>query len=123
MGPSPMGDEDGRGGPWCGMLPALRSRGTGGPGSHLFFALPPLQRDRVISDAAEHYLALAQRLAREELPVGTAWREVEHYREKLVANKEYQWINFREQKVGHWDAALLRGAAMARRLGAQHVPI
>ncbi len=53
----------------------------------------------MISDAAEHYLALAQRLAREELPVGTAWREVEHYREKLVANKEYQWINFREQKV------------------------
>ena len=53
----------------------------------------------MISDAAEHYLALAQRLQREELPNGTAWRDVESYREKLVANKEYSWINFREQKV------------------------
>ena len=60
---------------------------------------PHLQRDRVIVEAAEHYLALAQRLQREELPVGTAWRDVEAYREKLVANKEYTWINFREQKV------------------------
>jgi hypothetical protein len=64
------------------------------------------QRDRVITEAAEHYLSLAARLAREELPIGTSWRDVETYREKLVANKEYQWVNFREQKVrqahGHW---------------------
>ena len=66
----------------------------------LSLPFPPPQRDRVISDAAEHYLSLAQRLQREELPIGTAWRDVESYREKLVANKEYNWINFREQKVG-----------------------
>ena len=54
----------------------------------------------MISDAAEHYLALAQRLQREELPNGTAWRVVESFREKLVANKEYSWFNFWEQKVG-----------------------
>ncbi len=35
---------------------------------------------------------------REELPYGTQWREVESYREKQVASKEYQWLNFREQK-------------------------
>ena len=55
-------------------------------------------------EAAEHYLALAHRLQREELPYGTAWRDVESYREKLVANKEYSWINFREQKVRRLSA-------------------
>ena len=58
-----------------------------------------LQRDRVVVEAVEHYLSLAHRIQREELPNGTAWRDVEAYREKLVANKEYSWINFREQKV------------------------
>jgi len=57
------------------------------------------QKDRVVVEAAEHYLSLAHRLQREELPYGTAWRDVESYREKLVATKEYEWINFREQKV------------------------
>ena len=64
----------------------------------------PLQKDRVVVEAAEHYLALAHRLQREELPYGTAWRDVESYREKLVANKEYSWINFREQKVRRLSA-------------------
>ncbi|KAG1670113.1 hypothetical protein FOA52_013689 [Chlamydomonas sp. UWO 241] len=56
------------------------------------------ERDRVIPEAAVHYLAVAQRLMREELPQGTGWRDVEAYREKLVLNKEYEWVNFREQK-------------------------
>lgn len=59
----------------------------------------PVQRERVIVEAAEHYVSLAHKLAREELPIGTAWRAVEAFREKMVANKEYEWINFREQKV------------------------
>lgn len=86
----------------CSVLPPARRIPSGelwaGNPARFVRKLTGNERDRVISDAAEHYLALAQRLAREELPVGTAWREVEHYREKLVANKEYQWINFREQK-------------------------
>lgn len=49
-----------------------------------------LQRDRVITEAAEHYIAIAQAFRREELPIGTQWREIEAYREKLVASKEYQ---------------------------------
>ena len=65
----------------------------------MVYATLSLQKDRVVVEAAEHYLALAHRLQREELPYGTAWRDVESYREKLVANKEYSWINFREQKV------------------------
>lgn len=56
------------------------------------------ERDRVIVESAEHYLTLAKRLHHEELPNGTAWRDVEAYREKLVATKEYEWVNFREQK-------------------------
>lgn len=57
-----------------------------------------LQKDRVITDAAEHYIAMAEMLKAEQLPHGTQWREVEAYREKLVATQEYQWVNFREQK-------------------------
>lgn len=49
-------------------------------------------------DSVEHYLNLAERFKGEQLPYGTQWREVEAYREKLVAAKEYQWVNFREQK-------------------------
>jgi hypothetical protein len=49
-----------------------------------------LQRDRVITDAAEHYIAIAQAFKREELPIGTQWRQIEAYREKLVNSKEYQ---------------------------------
>lgn len=52
----------------------------------------------MIQEAAEHYVAMAQQLRAEELPHGTQWRNVEAFREKLVAGKEYQWINFREQK-------------------------
>jgi hypothetical protein len=48
------------------------------------------QRDRVITDLAEHYVALGQRLRDEELPYGTQWRAPEAWRDKLVANKEYQ---------------------------------
>mmetsp|Transcript_21041 Transcript_21041/g.58462 ORF Transcript_21041/g.58462 Transcript_21041/m.58462 type:complete len:291 (+) Transcript_21041:158-1030(+) len=53
---------------------------------------------KVITDSAEHYIALADMFKREELPYGTQWREVESYREKQVASNEYQWLNFREQK-------------------------
>lgn len=56
------------------------------------------EKDRVITDAAEHYIAMAEMLKAEQLPHGTQWREVEAYREKLVATQEYQWVNFREQK-------------------------
>lgn len=56
------------------------------------------QRERVIQEAAEFYRGLAENFKREELPYGTAWREVEAYRAKLVASKQYEWINFREQK-------------------------
>uniref|UniRef100_A0A7S0R823 Gamma carbonic anhydrase n=1 Tax=Chlamydomonas leiostraca TaxID=1034604 RepID=A0A7S0R823_9CHLO len=56
------------------------------------------EKDRVITDAAEHYINMAQMFRSEELPHGTQWREVEAYREKLVASQEYQWVNFREQK-------------------------
>jgi len=56
------------------------------------------ERERVIMDSAEHYVALANMLRVEQLPVGTGWRAVEAYREKQVASKEYQWVNFREQK-------------------------
>jgi hypothetical protein len=59
--------------------------------------LLPLQV-KVITDSAEHYIGLADIFKREELPFGTQWREVESYREKQVASKEYQWLNFREQK-------------------------
>lgn len=60
--------------------------------------LSGIEKERVIVDAAEHYVNLAQHFKAEELPYGTQWREVEAYREKLVASKEYQWVNFREQK-------------------------
>ena len=53
---------------------------------------------KVIIESAEHYIGLADMFKREELPYGTQWREVESYREKQVASKEYQWLNFREQK-------------------------
>ncbi len=36
--------------------------------------LPPPQRDRVIQEAAEHYLTLAHKLQREELPYGEEGR-------------------------------------------------
>eukprot|EP00983_Pelagomonas_calceolata_P036066 1128216-Pelagomonas_calceolata.AAC.1 len=55
-------------------------------------------QSKVITDSAEHYIALADMFKREELPYGTQWREVESYREKQVASNEYQWLNFREQK-------------------------
>ncbi|GAX77257.1 hypothetical protein CEUSTIGMA_g4703.t1 [Chlamydomonas eustigma] len=70
----------------------------GGNPARFIRKLTDHERDRVISEAAQHYLNLAERLKEEELPNGTAWRDVEAYREKLVANKEYTWINFREQK-------------------------
>lgn len=56
------------------------------------------QRERVIVDLAEHYVEMAQELRAEELPAGTQWRGPEAYRDKLVASKEYQWVNYREQK-------------------------
>ncbi len=49
-------------------------------------------------DSAEHYIELADLIKSEQLPYGTQWRDVESYREKLVATKEYQWVNYREQK-------------------------
>mmetsp|Transcript_8919 Transcript_8919/g.19023 ORF Transcript_8919/g.19023 Transcript_8919/m.19023 type:complete len:282 (-) Transcript_8919:609-1454(-) len=56
------------------------------------------ERERVIQEVAEHHLGLASNFRKEELPYGTAWRDVELYRAKLVASKDYQWVNFREQK-------------------------
>jgi len=38
------------------------------------------QTSRIIQDAAEHYIALADMFKREELPYGTQWRDVEAYR-------------------------------------------
>lgn len=70
----------------------------GGNPARFIRKLTAHERDRVISDAATHNLAIAAKLSREQLPIGTGWRDVESHREKLVANKEYQWVNFREQK-------------------------
>ncbi|KAJ9504929.1 hypothetical protein QJQ45_028909 [Haematococcus lacustris] len=60
--------------------------------------LTEYERERIIPDAAEHYVAIGKRLKGEELPFGTQWRGIEAYREKLVAEKEYEWIDFRHQK-------------------------
>lgn len=60
--------------------------------------LTAYEKERVIQESAEHYIELADHLKSEQLPYGTQWRDVEAYREKLVATKEYQWVNFREQK-------------------------
>jgi hypothetical protein len=70
----------------------------GGNPARFIRKLSDHEKDRVISDVALHYLTLAAKLHAEELPYGTAWREVEAHREKLVASKEYEWVNFREQK-------------------------
>ncbi|EFJ52549.1 hypothetical protein VOLCADRAFT_72782 [Volvox carteri f. nagariensis] len=56
------------------------------------------ERDRVLDDVANHYHNLAAMFRREQLDHGTAWRDVEAWRQKLVDHGEYQWINFREQK-------------------------
>lgn len=56
------------------------------------------ERDRVIDDVATHYYNLATDLRKEVMDYGTAWRDVEAWRQKLVDEHEYQWINFREQK-------------------------
>lgn len=59
---------------------------------------PTPQRDRVLDDVATHYYNLATMFRREQYEHGTAWRDVEAWRQKLVDQGEYQWINFREQK-------------------------
>ena len=56
-------------------------------------------QSKVIQDSAEHHLEVAEMFRREELPYGTQWRDVEAYREKQVAAGEYQWVNYREQKL------------------------
>lgn len=86
----------------CSVVPPARRIPSGelwgGNPARFIRKLTGQERDRIIVEAAEHYLTLATKLKMEELPNGTAWRDVEAYREKLVANKEYEWINFREQK-------------------------
>ena len=52
----------------------------------------------MLDDVATHYHNLAAMFRREAFEHGTAWRDVEAWREKLVGQNEYQWINFREQK-------------------------
>lgn len=56
------------------------------------------ERERVIQEASEHYTQMATMLRHEVMPYGTAWRDIEAYRARLVSDKQYQWVNFRQQK-------------------------
>ncbi|PNH06211.1 hypothetical protein TSOC_007441 [Tetrabaena socialis] len=49
-------------------------------------------------EVSTHYFNLAAMFRREAAETGNAWRDVEAWRQKLVDQGEYQWINFREQK-------------------------
>ncbi|KXZ46756.1 hypothetical protein GPECTOR_41g721 [Gonium pectorale] len=70
----------------------------GGNPARFIRKLTAHERDRVLDDVANHYHNLASMFRREAFEHGTAWRDVEAWRQKLVDQGEYQWINFREQK-------------------------
>ena len=70
----------------------------GGNPARFIRKLTEHERERVTMEAAEYYYDMADAFRREELPYGTAWRDVEAFRTKLVNSKDYQWVNFREQK-------------------------
>lgn len=70
----------------------------GGAPAKFIRKLTANERDRIIDEVATHHYNLASMFRREEFEFGTAWRDVEAHRQKMVDNKEYQWVNFREQK-------------------------
>ncbi|KAG2443097.1 hypothetical protein HYH02_009511 [Chlamydomonas schloesseri] len=70
----------------------------GGSPAKFIRKLTDHERDRVLDDVSTHYYNLAAMFRREALEPGSAWRDVEAWRQKLVDQGEYEWINFREQK-------------------------
>jgi hypothetical protein len=48
--------------------------------------------------AAHRHVILTQSAEQVAVNVVRSIVQVEAYREKLIASKEYQWVNFREQK-------------------------
>ncbi|MEW5305150.1 MAG: hypothetical protein WDW38_002040 [Sanguina aurantia] len=70
----------------------------GGNPARFIRRLTDNERTRVIEESAIHHYNMAYAWKKEEMPYATAWRDVEAYRAKLIKGKEYQWINFREQK-------------------------